>query len=100
MNSEKSCDETEEDDLILSLSPPPVPNSEPPTLSSNNLQYPSLEIKQVLIDNMKSIEYWKIKQEELMKCKYEDQQKQLQLSFKLELNRVKEEEIKRKEQVN
>ncbi|RMZ94865.1 trichohyalin-like isoform X7 [Brachionus plicatilis] len=100
--SETKSDDTDhdndDDDLLHSPSPPPVPTTEPPPLPSNKSENPSLQIKKALMDNMKSIESWKQEQEELMKRKYDEEQKRIELSLKLDLNRVKEEEIQRREQ--
>ncbi|CAF0711793.1 unnamed protein product [Brachionus calyciflorus] len=113
LKSEKfSNDDTDhdndDDDLLQSPRPPPIPTTEPPPLPSfctkkssktETTENPqALEIKKVLFDNMKSIENWKQEQEMLMKRKYEEEQKRIEESLKLDLDRVKEEEIQRREQ--
>ena len=85
------------------------------------------EIKKALLDNMKCVENWKIEQEMLMKVahassneskslssvsrilietlsgfqrKYEEEQLRIEMSLKLDLEKVKEEENQRREQVS
>lgn len=89
------------------LKPPPVPKSEPPplptqyrTVSPDDPSLSEQDIKKALFENMKSIENWKKEQEILMKKKYVEDQKRLEMSLKLDLEKVKEEESQRREQVN
>ena len=96
----------EVDDNGMHLSPrlpPPIPITEPPPLpnsfSKSGKAAPSNEITKALLDNMKCVENWKIEQEILMKRKYDEEQKKIQASLKLDLEKVKEEEIQRREQV-
>jgi len=77
--------------------PPPLPASFSKTNTKSNS--PNNEITKALLDNMKCVENWKIEQELLMKKKYEEEQKKIQMSLKLDLEKVKEEEIQRREQV-
>jgi hypothetical protein len=99
-------EEVDENDLNLSpRSPPPVPITEPPPLPAsftkvnNKSNSSNNEITKALLDNMKCVENWKFEQELLMKKKYEEEQKKIQMSLKLDLEKVKEEEIQRREQV-
>lgn len=113
LKSEKSSNDdtdhdNDDDDLLQSPRPPPIPTTEPPPLPSLYTQKSksnpienspaSLEIKKALLDNMKSIKNWKQEQELLMKRKYEEEQKRIEESLKLDLDRVKEEEVQRREQ--
>ncbi len=99
--------------------PPPVPATAPPPLpktktNSISSEVESLlieealppvkeqktsEIKKVFLDNMKSIESWKSEQEVMMKKKYEEGQKKIEISLKTDLEKVREEENQRREQV-
>lgn len=93
-------DESEENEMHLSpRSPPPVPMTEPPPLPASGSKVNNNEITKALLDNMKCVENWKIEQELLMKKKYEEEQKKIQMSLKFDLEKVKEEEIQRREQV-
>lgn len=57
-------------------------------------------IKKELKDNMKCVENWKVEQELLMKQKYQEEQKRIEISLKTDLEKVKEEENQRREQVS
>ncbi len=83
--------------------PPPIPATAPPPLplhnnNKNQIQNTDL-IKKELKDNMKCVENWKIEQEQLMKQKYQEEQKRIEISLKTDLEKVKEEENQRREQV-
>jgi hypothetical protein len=85
------------------LSPPPIPATAPPPLplhnnNKNQMQNTDL-IKKELKDNMKCVENWKVEQELLMKQKYQEEQKRIEISLKTDLEKVKEEENQRREQV-
>ena len=98
--------EVDENDIHMSpRSPPPVPITEPPPLpfskaNSKSSTAPNNQITKALLDNMKCVENWKVEQEILMKKKYEEEQRKIEMSLKLDLDKVKEEEIQRREQVN
>lgn len=86
------------------LSPPPIPATAPPPLplhnnNKNQMQNTDL-IKKELKDNMKCVENWKVEQELLMKQKYQEEQKRIEISLKTDLEKVKEEENQRREQVS
>ena len=104
--------------------PPPMPGQSRPKQDDvdPNTNLPSDEIKKALLDNMKCVENWKIEQEMLMKVanesshesvsrilietlsgfqrKYEEEQMRIEMSLKLDLEKVKEEENQRREQVS
>ena len=108
---DNDVDEVDENDMhrLSPRLPPPIPITEPPPLptsfsksntSNSKITAPANEITKALLDNMKCVENWKIEQEILMKRKYDEEQKKIQTSLKLDLEKVKEEEIQRREQVN
>lgn len=103
-----------EEEANQSKMPPPVPATAPPPLPKSKTSISSeleddiiapvkeqktSEIKKVFLDNLKSIESWKSEQEVMMKKKYEEGQKKIEISLKSDLEKVREEENQRREQV-
>ena len=110
---------------VPSTEPPPIPGARAKEEEEEVAE--SDEIKKALLDNMKCVENWKIEQEMLMKVahassnestslssvsrilietlsgfqrKYEEEQLRIEMSLKLDLEKVKEEESQRREQVS
>jgi hypothetical protein len=125
-DTDHDLDANDEDmaDLLMdnALKPPPIPKSDPPPLPSAflnqknsknsfkdgevnecsaiiNKSLSEQDIKKALLDNIKTVDNWKQEQEILMKKKYEEEQKRIELALRLDLEKVKEEEIQRREQV-
>ena len=97
-NDDTDHDNDEDDGLLDSLKlPPPIPATAPPPLPKHDQ---GNVIKKNLFEKMKSVESWKVEQELIMKRKYEEGQKKIEISLKLDLEKVKEEENQRREQVN
>lgn len=101
-----------EEEVNQSKMPPPVPATAPPPLPKSKIsieleddiiapvkEQKTSEIKKVFLDNLKSIESWKSEQEVMMKKKYEEGQKKIEISLKTDLEKVREEENQRREQV-